>query len=179
MDFYTDFACGMVSCPSTSLVKVLIFLIIHSSWKKFWPLCWCSMNHKMSAMLMKHLYITSVYLTGLMHLSMRGCVYSQSGWIPTGRITASRITFVFFFVLLRSEDQSNGTPRTVLVSCLLLTWQVRTSDCHSSLAKLHDLLHWKRKMCCWKTWRLSIITTPEPGWMVQSFIHTWKTGMMS
>ena len=28
---------------------------------------------------------------------------------------------LFFSVLLRSEDQSNGTPRTVLVSCLLLT----------------------------------------------------------
>ena len=71
----------------------------------------------------ENLYIRSVYLTGLMHLSMRGCMYSQSGQIPTGRITASRITFVFFFlfVLLRSEDQSNGTPRTVLVSCLLLT----------------------------------------------------------
>ena len=26
-DFYTDFACGMVSCPSASLVKVLIALI--------------------------------------------------------------------------------------------------------------------------------------------------------
>ena len=29
--------------------------------------------------------------------------------------------FSLFFVILRSEDQSNGTPRTVLVSCLLLT----------------------------------------------------------
>ena len=27
---------------------------------------------------------TSVYLTGLMHLRMKGCVYSQSGQIPTG-----------------------------------------------------------------------------------------------
>ena len=55
------------------------------------------MNHKMSTMLMKHLYITSVYLTGLMNLSMRGCMYSQSGRIPTGQMTAGRITFVFFF----------------------------------------------------------------------------------
>ena len=55
------------------------------------------MNHKMSTMLMKHLYITSVYLTGLMHLSMRGCVYSQSGRIPIGHITAGQMNFVFFF----------------------------------------------------------------------------------
>ena len=59
-------------------------------------LCSCCMSHKMSTMLMKHLYITSVYLTGLMHLSMRGCVYSQSSRIPTGRITDGRITLVFF-----------------------------------------------------------------------------------
>ena len=54
------------------------------------------LSHKMSTMLMKHLYITSVYLTGLMHLSIRGCVYSQSSRIPTGRITDGRITLVFF-----------------------------------------------------------------------------------
>ena len=61
-------------------------------------LCSCSMNHKMSTMLMKHLCITSVYLIGLMHLSMRGCVYmySQSSRIPTDCITNSRITLVFF-----------------------------------------------------------------------------------
>ena len=31
-----------------------------------------------------------------MHLSMKGCVYSQSSQIPTGQITNSRITLVFF-----------------------------------------------------------------------------------
>ena len=62
-------------------------------------------------------HITSVYLTGLAHLSMRGCMYSQSGRIPTGRITAGQITLV----------KAIGTPRTVLVSCLLLTWK-KNSD---------------------------------------------------
>ena len=65
-----------------------------------------------------------------MHLSMKGCMYivkySQSGQITTsqittGQITASQITNVVFSILLRSEDQSNGTSRTVLVSCLLST----------------------------------------------------------
>ena len=37
MDFYTDFACDMVSFPSASPVKVLIALTMHSSWKKFDP----------------------------------------------------------------------------------------------------------------------------------------------
>ena len=48
-------------------------------------------------------------------------MYSQSSRIPTDCITNSRITLVFFVFLPRSEDQNNGTPRTVLVSCLLLT----------------------------------------------------------
>ena len=40
---------------------------------------------------------TSLYYKCLlMHLSMKGCLYSQSGQIPTDRITASQITFVFF-----------------------------------------------------------------------------------
>ena len=44
----------------------------------------------------------SVYLIGLTHLSMRGCVYmySQSSRIPTDCITNSRITLVFFCAYL-------------------------------------------------------------------------------
>ena len=48
-------------------------------------------------------------------------MYSQSRRIPTDCITNSHITFIFFVFLPRLEAQNNGTPRIVLVSCLLLT----------------------------------------------------------
>ena len=60
----------------------------------------------MSTMLMKHPYITSVYLTGLMHLSMRGCMYSQSGQIPTGQITF--VFFLFCSTQVRGSKQWNS-----------------------------------------------------------------------
>ena len=72
------------------------------------------MNHKMSTMLIRHLYITSVYLTGLMHLSMKGCMYSQSGQITTGQINASQISnvfFLFYSTQVRGSKQWNSKDR--------------------------------------------------------------------
>ena len=173
-------------------------LTMHSSWKKFWPLCWWSMNHKMSTMLMRHLYITSVYLTGLMHLSMKVCVYSQSsqittdqiptgriptgrinaGWIPTGWINAGRITnvlFLFCSTQVRGSKQWNSKDRLSVMFTVNMTGSDKRPPLVIGKAARPSAL--KKKNVLWKN--LSIITTPEPEWMVQSSIHTWKTGMMS
>ena len=58
-----------------------------------------------------------------MHLSMRGCMYSQSGRIPTGRITAGRITFVFFVCTtqVRGSKQWNSKYRLSVMFTVNMT----------------------------------------------------------
>ena len=51
---------------------------------------------------------------------MRGCVYSQSGQIPTGQITAGQITFVFFFC----STQVRGSKQWNSKDCLSVMFTV-------------------------------------------------------
>ena len=119
MDFYTDFACGMVSkhitdesldCPDYTqfMEEVLTPLLMQYEPQNVYNADETSLYYKC---LPNRTYEFEHERVRVFPIWLNS-YWSNYCWSND---------FFFIFVLLRPEDQSNGTPRTVLVSCLLLT----------------------------------------------------------